>query len=137
MSQLREINMRDVRGYSEMIRYLSELTGLSSLIQVPISKWDDTPNVKHATIDRINYKLGKKHLKGNIPVYTLSLNNTEIKTLSINYKFDSLFYYKHRTLDEFNVDYKVLRSACKWDEGNGAYSIQDVYIINNKNFINI
>ena len=137
MSTLKEINMRDVRGYSEMIRYLSELSGKPSSINIPIEKWEDTYQVRYCIYEGNVYKLGKRLLKGGIPCYTLNQRGNEVMTLPIEHKFKDMFYIKSLDIDDFGIDYKILPNACKWDEGNGAYSMQDVYVIKDKMFVKV
>lgn len=55
----------------------------------------------------------------------------------LNYKFDKMFYKKYRTITDFNIPFTIKPNSYRYCEGGGWHSMQDVYVVNNKEFVNL
>ena len=130
---------------SALIEYLSELSGLPKYDEVEITfeerdKLDFHPPL-WVKLDGEELQVSQAFKKGGIKVLEVRIcsSNSKFigKSFPIDYKFDKMFYKKHRTIDDFGIGYKVKKNAYKYCESGGWYSMQDIIIVNNKEFLNI
>ena len=129
---------------TELFETLSRLSGLPEYDEIDITLEENYSRTYRVSIwvriDGFNYQVHKNNIKGGIEVMKINISqaNAPIQEyIPIDHPIDKMFYKKYRTIDEFNVPYTIKKSAYKYDEGGGWYSMQDVYTVAGQQFIMI
>lgn len=122
-----------MKTLSDLRKYLSEKTGISETYKY---YYDIPPKgTFFVTLNNVEYQLRRKSIKGGL-IFETS-NPFDDTVFDINTTFDEIYHYIPRPIYEFNVEVQVKPKSYKYDEGNGWYSMQDIYIIDNIEFIGI
>lgn len=131
-----------MKMYHELIKYLSEKTGIDKYEKLPYNIHERSTYPVHGIYEGVEVRLGGYTLKGGIKAFQIitapkGYHHLAFKTFPRDSDELTEVYQKRlRRPEEFGVEIEIKKSAYKYDEGGGWSSMQDVYVVDGHEFIN-
>ena len=130
-----------MKTHYELLKYLSEKTGLDIYEKLPYTPGDPFNYPVHGVYKGAEMRFGATTLKGGIRAFTViafPIDRWDLHGLTFpmdDNDLEAVYMKRRRVHTEFGVEVKNTGKKHKWDEGGGWYSMQDIYEIDNEQFV--